>query len=107
MASLGPGHYVVLEVHVGGTKPSDLKLILQREPRSGKTWFPSGSVLPNEEHVDAVVRELREETGLVLTPEDLTLLSGEPVLVTLPQGRQPVYVYSASILSCLLRTTYA
>jgi 8-oxo-dGTP pyrophosphatase MutT (NUDIX family) len=59
-----------LVIHVGGTKPSDLKLILQREPRSGKTWFPAGSVLSNEEHVDAAVRELHEETGLVLTPED-------------------------------------
>jgi 8-oxo-dGTP pyrophosphatase MutT (NUDIX family) len=97
MASLGPRHYVVLVIHVGGTKPSDLKLILQREPRSCKTWFPDGSILPNEEPVDADVRELHEETGLVLTPEDLTLLSGEHVLVTLPQGRKLVYVYSASI----------
>jgi 8-oxo-dGTP pyrophosphatase MutT (NUDIX family) len=87
MASLGPGHYVVLVIHVGGTKLSDLKLKLQREPRSGKTWFPTGSVLPNEEPVDAAFRELHEETGLVLTPDDLTLLSGDPVLVTLPQGR--------------------
>jgi 8-oxo-dGTP pyrophosphatase MutT (NUDIX family) len=88
---------VVLVIRVGGTKPSDLKLVLQREPRSGKTWFPAGSVLPNEEHVDAVVRELHEETGLVLTPDDLTVLSDEPVRVTLPQGRHLVYVYSASI----------
>jgi 8-oxo-dGTP pyrophosphatase MutT (NUDIX family) len=98
MASLGPGHYVVLVIHVGGTKPSDLKLILQREPHSGKTWFPVGSVSPNEdEHVDGAVRELHEETGIVLTPDDLTLLSGDLVLVTLPQGRQLVYVYSVSI----------
>jgi 8-oxo-dGTP pyrophosphatase MutT (NUDIX family) len=87
----------VLVIHVGGTKPSDLKLVLQREPRSGKTWFPAGSILPNEEPVDVAVRELHEETGLVLTPDDLTLLSGDHVLVTLPQGRQLVYVYSASI----------
>jgi 8-oxo-dGTP pyrophosphatase MutT (NUDIX family) len=87
----------VLVIHVGGTKSSDLKLVLQREPRSGKTWFPAGSILHDEEHVDALVRELHEETGLVLTPDDLTLLSDAPVLVTLPQGRQLVYVYSASI----------
>ena len=80
MASLGPGHYAVMVIHVGGTKPSDLKLVLQREPRSGKTWFTAGSVLPNEEHVDAAVRELHEETGLDLTPDDLTLLSGEHVM---------------------------
>jgi 8-oxo-dGTP pyrophosphatase MutT (NUDIX family) len=97
MASLGPGHYVVLVIHVGGTKPLDLKLVFQREPRSGKTWFPAGSILPNEEPIDAAVRELHEETDLVLTPDDLTLLSGEPVLVTLPQGRKLVYVYSSTI----------
>jgi 8-oxo-dGTP pyrophosphatase MutT (NUDIX family) len=97
MASLGPGHYVVLVIHVGGTKQLDLKLVLQREPRSGKTWFPAGLILPNKERVDVVVRELHEETGLILTPNDLTLLSDASVVVTLPQGRQLVYVYSATI----------
>jgi 8-oxo-dGTP pyrophosphatase MutT (NUDIX family) len=74
MASVGPEHYVVIVIHVGGTKLSDVKLVLQREPRTGKTWFPVGSVLvfPNEEHVDAAVRELHEETGLTLTPEDFS-----------------------------------
>jgi 8-oxo-dGTP pyrophosphatase MutT (NUDIX family) len=57
MASLGPGHYVVLVIHVGGTKLSDVKVVLQREPRTGKTLFPAGSVLPNEEPMHAVVRE--------------------------------------------------
>jgi ADP-ribose pyrophosphatase YjhB (NUDIX family) len=47
--------------------------------------------------VDAVVRELHEETGLILTSEDLTLLSGAPVRVALHESLQLVYVYSASI----------
>jgi ADP-ribose pyrophosphatase YjhB (NUDIX family) len=97
MASIGPRHYVVIAIHVGGTKLSDVKLVLQREPRTGKTWFPADSVLPNEEPADAVVRELHEEAGLTLTPEDLTLLSDAPVRVALPEGRQLVYVYSASV----------
>jgi ADP-ribose pyrophosphatase YjhB (NUDIX family) len=71
--------------------------VLQREPRTGKTWFPVGSIIANEEHVDAAVRELHEETGLILTPDDLTLLSDAPVRVALPEGQQLVYVYSASI----------
>jgi 8-oxo-dGTP pyrophosphatase MutT (NUDIX family) len=97
MASVGHGHYVVLVIHVGGTKLSDVKLVLQREPRTGKTWFPAGSILPNEEHVDAAVREIHEETDLTLTSDDLTLLSDAHVRVAILQGRQLVYVYSASV----------
>jgi 8-oxo-dGTP pyrophosphatase MutT (NUDIX family) len=70
MAHVGPGHYVMVVMHVGGSKASDIKLVLQREPRIGKTWFPSGSILPNEEHVNAAIRELHEETRLILTPHD-------------------------------------
>jgi 8-oxo-dGTP pyrophosphatase MutT (NUDIX family) len=98
MAFVGPGRYVVVILHVGGTKLSDVKLVLQREPRTGKTWFPGGSVTTNEEHVDAAVRELYEETGLILTPDDLTLLSDAPVRVALHVGQQLVNVYPASAL---------
>ena len=97
MASVGPGRYVVVVIHVGGTKLSNVKLVLQREPRTSKTWFPVGSVVANEEPVDAAVRELHEETGLTLTPDDLTLLSDAPVRVALTDGQQLVYVYSASV----------
>jgi ADP-ribose pyrophosphatase YjhB (NUDIX family) len=97
MASVGPGRYVVVVIHVGGTKLSNAKLVLKREPRTGKTWFPAGFVTANEEHVDAAVRELHEETGLTLTPDDLTMLSDAPARVALPEGQQLVYVYSASV----------
>jgi 8-oxo-dGTP pyrophosphatase MutT (NUDIX family) len=87
---------VVVVLHVGGTKLSDVKFVLQREPRTGKTWFPAGSVIANEEPFDVAVRELCEETGLILTPNDLTMLSDAHVRVALPVGQQLVYVYSAS-----------
>jgi 8-oxo-dGTP pyrophosphatase MutT (NUDIX family) len=61
MASLGHGNYFVVVLLVGGSKASGIKLVLQREPRTGKTWFPAGSILPNEAPVDAAVRELFEE----------------------------------------------
>jgi 8-oxo-dGTP pyrophosphatase MutT (NUDIX family) len=94
MASIGHGHYVVVVPYVGGSKAPDIKLVLQREPRTSKTWFPAGSILPNEEPVDVVVRELLEETCLTLTSNDLTLLSDAPVRVALPEGRhQLVYVF--------------
>jgi 8-oxo-dGTP pyrophosphatase MutT (NUDIX family) len=65
----------VVVLHVGGTKLSDIKLVFQRAPRTSKTWFPAGLITANEEHVVAAVRELHEEIGLILTPDDLTLLS--------------------------------
>jgi ADP-ribose pyrophosphatase YjhB (NUDIX family) len=74
-----------------------VKLVLQREPRTGKTWFLTGSFAANEEPVDAAVRELHEETGLTLTLDDLTLLSDALVRVALPKGQHNVYVYSASV----------
>jgi 8-oxo-dGTP pyrophosphatase MutT (NUDIX family) len=97
MASVGPGRYVVVVLRVGGTKLSDVKFMLQREPRTGKTWFPASSVTANEEHVDAAVRELHEETGLILTPDDLTLLGDAHVHVALRVGQKLVNVYSASV----------
>jgi 8-oxo-dGTP pyrophosphatase MutT (NUDIX family) len=68
--------------------------VLQREPRYGKTWVHVGSVSVNEEHVDAAVRELHEETSLILTPDFFTLLSDAHVRVALPVGQHLVYVYS-------------
>jgi ADP-ribose pyrophosphatase YjhB (NUDIX family) len=88
---------VVVVLHVGGTKLSDVKLVLQREPRTGKTWFPARLVTANEEPLDAAVRELHEETGLIPTPDDLTLFSDAHVRVALPDGQQLVYVYSAYV----------
>jgi 8-oxo-dGTP pyrophosphatase MutT (NUDIX family) len=97
MAFVGPGRYVVVVINVGGTKFSNVNLVLQREPRTGTTWFPAGYVAANEEPVDAAVRELHEETGLALTPDDLTLLSDAPVRVALLEGQPLVYIYSACI----------
>jgi 8-oxo-dGTP pyrophosphatase MutT (NUDIX family) len=87
---------VVVVLHVGGSKLADVKLVLQREPRSGKTLFPAGSISPDEELIDDAVRELYGETGITLTLDDLTLLSDAPVRVALPVGQQLVYAYSAS-----------
>jgi ADP-ribose pyrophosphatase YjhB (NUDIX family) len=88
---------VAVVLHVGGSKLADVKLVLQREPRSGKTWFPYGLISYDEEHVDGAVRELHEESGLILTHDDLTLLSDASVRVALPVGHRLVYIYSASV----------
>jgi hypothetical protein len=39
MAFVGHGNYVVVVLHVGGSKAYDIKLVLHREPRTGYTWF--------------------------------------------------------------------
>jgi 8-oxo-dGTP pyrophosphatase MutT (NUDIX family) len=61
MDYVGHGNYVVVVFIVGGSniKASNIKLVLlQREPRAGKTWPLAGLILPNEDLVDAAVREL-------------------------------------------------
>jgi 8-oxo-dGTP pyrophosphatase MutT (NUDIX family) len=99
MASIGVGHYVVVVLHVGGSKTTDIKRGLKRKPRIGKTWFPASSILPNEEHVYAAIRELHEENGLILTVDDLTQLSDAPFRVALPEGQhQLVYVFTSHVL---------
>jgi 8-oxo-dGTP pyrophosphatase MutT (NUDIX family) len=98
MAFAGPDHYVVVVLHVGGSTASDIKLVFQREPRTGKTWFLADSILLNEEHVDALIRELLEEIGLTLTSDDLTILSDTPVRVALLGGRRHhIYIFSAIV----------
>jgi hypothetical protein len=84
MASLGPGNYVVVTLHVGGSKVSDIKLVLQREPRASRSSYLAISILPNEAPIDAIVCELLEENGLTpINVDDLTLLSGNHVRVPL------------------------
>jgi hypothetical protein len=44
MASYRFGNYVVVVWYVGGPKAFDIKLVSQRKPRTGKTWFLAGFV---------------------------------------------------------------
>jgi 8-oxo-dGTP pyrophosphatase MutT (NUDIX family) len=42
------------------------------DPSLGTCWeLPGGGIEPHESHVDAAVRELREETGIAATPEQV------------------------------------
>jgi ADP-ribose pyrophosphatase YjhB (NUDIX family) len=67
-------------------------------PRTGKTLFFASSILPNEELVNVAIRVLHDETGLILTSDDLTMLSDAPLRVALPdKERQLAYVFSAYV----------
>ena len=48
-------------------------LLIQRghEPEAGRWSLPGGRVKPGESDADAVVREVREETGMVVAPGGL------------------------------------
>jgi hypothetical protein len=54
MAYVGPSNYVVVVVHVGGSKASNIKLVLQRESRTVKLCF-----LPVRFYLTKSMRTLR------------------------------------------------
>jgi ADP-ribose pyrophosphatase YjhB (NUDIX family) len=100
MAFVGPYNYALVVLRVGSPNASDMKIVLQREPKSDKAWFLVGTVLPDEEHVDAAVYKFFEETGMIMTDGDLTLMSGKVVRVPLPESKtQHVRCFS----TCALR----
>ena len=70
-------------------------LLLQRRSDNGLWGLPGGSVEPGEALVDALVREVREETGLEVAPTRLVGVYSAPTLgqiVTYPDGNVIHYV---------------
>ena len=50
------------------------RVLLGHATRSPRWDIPKGTAEPDENFADAAVRELREETGLVVSPSDLSVL---------------------------------
>jgi hypothetical protein len=95
-------YYVVAVLHVGSPNAIAIKFVLQRKLKSGKAcWFHANTVLPNKEHVDATVHKLFEETGLIMTTDDLTLLSGKDVRVPLHAARCIMSTCTMPMYPCL------
>ncbi|MDQ3416745.1 MAG: NUDIX domain-containing protein [Actinomycetota bacterium] len=61
------------------------RLLLERRADSGDWSLPGGAVDPGEAPAQALVREVREETGLVVRPWRLVALIG-PQLIVYPHG---------------------
>lgn len=65
----------------------DVEVLIVHRPRYDDWSLPKGHVDPGETAIDAAVREVREETGFVCTPDEVagiasyTTLSGEHKVV--------------------------
>jgi len=75
---------------------ADGRLLLVRQ-RDDDVWStPGGMIEPDERPADAVVREVWEETGLVVTPERVLAVFGGPeCVVRYPNGDEAQYVIIA------------
>ncbi len=84
-----------MTVVAGALRDREGRLLMQRRPvgkRHAGLWeFPGGKVEPGESPRAALVRELAEELGIAVAPEDLTPAAvarsaaggGEPAIVIL------------------------
>jgi ADP-ribose pyrophosphatase YjhB (NUDIX family) len=88
----GPGRLVLPSV-TGLVFDRAGHLLLVRQ-RDGDVWStPGGAVEPDETPADAVVRELWEETGLLVTPERVAAVYGGPeFVVRYANGDEAQYV---------------
>ena len=84
------------------------RILLLRQ-RDDSIWStPGGVIEPDETPADAVVREVREETGLVVRPVRILGVFGGPAFVVrYPNGDESQYVmivFDCEIVSGQLRT---
>jgi len=66
-------------------RDDDGRLLLEHRADSGDWSLPGGAVDPSEAPAQALVREVREETGLVVRPRRLVAVIG-PQLIVYPHG---------------------
>lgn len=72
------------------------RLLLVRQREGGAWSTPGGLIEPDERPADAAVREVWEETGLLVRPERVLGVYGGPeCLVRYPNGDEVQYVIAA------------
>jgi 8-oxo-dGTP pyrophosphatase MutT (NUDIX family) len=73
------GHELLLIAGVAAVIHDETGRLLLQETSSGEGWsLPAGAIEPGESPRDAVIREVREETGLVVEPRKILDVFGGP-----------------------------
>jgi 8-oxo-dGTP pyrophosphatase MutT (NUDIX family) len=67
------------------------ELLLCRRADDGQWSLPGGIIEPGEQPADAVVRECREEAGIMVEPRSLALVDVSPTF-TYPSGDRAQYL---------------
>jgi len=83
---------------------ADDRVLLQRRDDTGRWGLPGGAVEPGESVRQALLREVREETGLEVEPVRLIGVYSDPVhhqIVSYPDGN--VIHYVSSVFECAVR----
>jgi len=104
------GHARLLMPSVAGIIRDAAGRILLVQVRDDGTWTtPGGAIDPDETPADAVVREVWEETGLVVdVTRIIAVYGGQEFVVRYPNGDETQYVsilFSCSVRSGALQTS--
>ena len=71
------GHDLILYPGVGAVIPDAHGRILLQEKSGDEGWsIPGGAIEPGEHPEDALIREVAEETGLIVRPVEIVLVVG-------------------------------
>ena len=85
------GHEMVFMPGVVGIIFDEAGQVLLQHSKDGGWWLPGGGIDPGEEPAEAVIREVWEETGLHVVPEQIVAVRTEPVM-QYPNGDQVMYL---------------
>ncbi|MDW8299247.1 MAG: NUDIX domain-containing protein [Anaerolineae bacterium] len=88
------GQTPILLVGVAGVVINEAgEVLLQRRSDNGEWVLPGGALDPGEEPAEAVVREVWEETAVLVQPERvIAVYGGEDLFVRYPNGDQAYIV---------------